>query len=145
VLPNLTGLRELSGLEQIEEEERKQMANKPKETSKRDLKKIIEPVTTTSPLKYTLNKTVTDAVQSTKTVQDNPRLLVDWAKESPVAAAGLTGLAVGSYVGYSQKTGEYKIPGYEFKTGENTSVKVEGGIGLDGDVKSAGMTFRWKF
>ena len=122
------------------------MANQSKGTPKPAVKKSInQPATPTSSLKYTLDKTVADAVQSTKAVQENPKLVMDWAKENPVAAAGLTGLAVGSYVGYSQKTGEYKIPGYEFKTGENTSVKLEGGIGLDGEVKSAGVTFRWKF
>jgi hypothetical protein len=120
------------------------MGKKSKQTST-NLKKTVAPfITTTYPQDY-LNKTVGKVVESGLAVKNNPQLVVDWAKEHPVSAVGMTGLAVGSYVGYSHTTGEYKIPGYEFNVSENASVKIEGGIGLNGEVKDVGVAFRWKF
>lgn len=120
------------------------MGKKTKPTST-DFRKTAAPFTTTAYPHDVLNKTVNKVTESALNVKNNPQLMVDWAKEHPVSAAGMTGLAVGSYVGYSQMTGEYKIPAYEFNVRENTTVKIEGGVGLNGEVKEVGISFRWKF
>jgi hypothetical protein len=120
------------------------MGKKSKQTAT-TLKKIVAPFTTTPYPQDHLNKIVDRVVESGVAVKNNPQLMVDWAKEHPVSAVGMTGLAVGSYMGYSHTIGEYKIPGYEFNVSENASVKIEGGVGLNGEIKDVGVVFRWKF
>lgn len=120
------------------------MSKKSKQAST-SIHKTVAPFTTTPYPQDKLNKIVGRVIESGVTVKNNPQLMVDWAKEHPVSAVGMTGLAVGSYVGYSHTTGEYKIPGYEFSISENASVKIEGGIGLNGEVKDVGVAFKWRF
>lgn len=110
-----------------------------------NLKKTVEPFAATPYPQDHLNKIMGKVVESGIAIKDNPQVVVDWAKEHPISAVGMTGLAVGIYVGYSQITGEYKIPGYEFNISENASVKIEGGIGLNGEVKDVGVAFKWRF
>jgi len=78
-------------------------------------------------------------------VKENPSLVNQWAQQDPWKTTALVSLAVGSYVGYSQATGEYKIPPLNFDISENVSIRIGGEIGVGGEVKNLGVTLKWKF
>lgn len=100
--------------------------------------------------KKKLNSKRTDLSQdalmnSLQTVKENPTLVTQWAQKNPWKATTMTGLAIGSYLSYSQHVGEYQVPALTFKLSEQTTLSVEGNLGLEGNVKNLGVTFQWKF